>query len=252
MMDLEGRTAVVTGGASGIGAACMEALRGAGCRVVGWDVLPARDVIACDVSSQPAVEQALAQTQRDAGAPSLLVAAAGLGWGQRILDTRVEDWDRIFAVNMRGVMLAVQAVARPLVASGAGGSMVLISSINSILADHALSAYGATKAGVNMFARVAAREFGPYGVRVNAIGPGPTATPMLAPTMQRPGYLAEVDVRTPLGGIGQPEQIAEAVVNLMRTDWVTGQAIMVDGGASLHTGRKGWGDGEAVDPRAPR
>lgn len=240
MIELRDRTAVVTGGASGIGEACMDALRIAGCRVVGWDVRPGRDVIECDVTSEQSVAQALAETRRTAGPPSLLVAAAGLGFGQPILDITVETWDRMFAVNMRGVMLSVQAIARSLIESGDDGSFVLISSINSILADHALSAYGATKAGVNMFARVAAREFGPHGIRVNAVGPGPTATPMLAPSMQLPGYLDEVASRTALGQIGEPAQIAEGVVNLMRSAWITGQAIMVDGGASQHTGRKAW------------
>lgn len=249
MMDLQGRIAVVTGGASGIGEACLIALRAAGCRVAAWDVHPASDVIACDVSCAASVIDALELTKKEVGRPSLLVAAAGIGWGASILNTGVEEWDRIFAVNMRGTMLAVQAVAQSMVDSDTDGAMVLISSINSVSADHGLSAYGATKAGVNMFARVAAREFGPHGIRVNAIGPGPTQTPMLAPTMQKPGYLAEVEARTALGKIGQPAQIAEAVVGLLQMDWVTGQVIVTDGGASLNTGRKAWIDSAAPDVR---
>jgi NAD(P)-dependent dehydrogenase (short-subunit alcohol dehydrogenase family) len=240
MMDLEGRVAVVTGAASGIGEACAQRLRAAGCRVMGWDVRPGEAVIDCDVSSPQSVAAALERTEREIGSVSLLVAAAGLGWGQRILDIAIEDWDRMFAVNLRGVMLTVQAIARPLVQRGSGGAMVLISSINSVSADLGLAAYGATKAGVNMFARVAARELGPDGVRVNAIGPGPTETPMLAPALQKPGYLAEIEQRTPLGAIGRPADIAEAAVGLLQLDWVTGQAFMVDGGASLATGRKAW------------
>jgi len=240
MLKLAGRIAVVTGGASGIGAACASLLEQEGVRVARWDRAAASGVIACDVSDARSIQAAMETTRAQIGSPSLLVAAAGIADGKPILDMDVETWDRVLGVNLRGVMLAVQAVGREIVAAKGDGSMVLISSVNGIVADPGLSAYSASKAAVYHFARVAAREFGPLGIRINAIGPGPTETPMLTGSLAQPGYRDEVIRRTPLGEVGTPQKIAEAVVGLMRMDWVTGQGLMADGGSSLNTGRGGW------------
>ena len=153
----------------------------------------------------------------------------------------VATWDHVLGVNLRGVMLSVQAVAREIVAAKTDGAMVLISSVNGIVADPGISAYSASKAAVYHFARVAAREFGPLGIRINAVGPGPTDTPMLKPSLDKPGYRDEVLRRTPLGEVGTPDKIADAVVGLLKMDWVTGQGLMADGGSSLNTGRSAWG-----------
>jgi NAD(P)-dependent dehydrogenase (short-subunit alcohol dehydrogenase family) len=237
MLDLTGRVAVVSGGASGIGEACVRRLADAGCRVVPWDLQPCDGGVLCDVSSPDSVAAAIAATERDYGPPSVLVAAAGVGRGQHLLEVDPAEWDRTFAVNMRGVMLTVQSVARSMIAHGLGGAMVLISSVNGVLADRGLTAYSASKAGVNQFARVAARELGPHGIRINALGPGATETPMLGPNLDRPAYREEVIGQTALGAFGQPSQIADAALGLLQMDWVTGQVLLVDGGASLNTGR---------------
>jgi NAD(P)-dependent dehydrogenase (short-subunit alcohol dehydrogenase family) len=236
MMDLTGRVAVVTGGGSGIGAACVQALKAEGAAPVSWD-LKGADIV-CDVTSTASIDAAIAQTVSRHGSPSLLVACAGIAGRSTILDMDVEAWDRIFAVNMRGVMLSVQAVGRAMLAAKSGGAMVIISSVNGTIADPGISAYSAAKAGCNHFARVAAREFGPHGIRVNSIGPGPTVSPMLAQSMARPGYVEDVVQQSALGAMGTAEQVADAVVNLMKMDWVTGQTLLVDGGSSLNTGRK--------------
>jgi NAD(P)-dependent dehydrogenase (short-subunit alcohol dehydrogenase family) len=157
-----------------------------------------------------------------------------------ILETDVATWDRTLGVNLRGVMLSVQAVAREIVAAKGDGAMVLIASVNGVVADPGLSAYSSSKAGVLHLARVAAREFGPHRIRVNAVGPGPTETPMASPAFNTPGYRDEIIRRTPLGEVGTAERIADGVVGLMKMDWVTGQALMVDGGSSLNTGRSVW------------
>jgi len=248
MLDIAGRVAVVTGGASGIGAACAERLEKEGAKVARWDLAEAPGVVRCDVSDAASVAAALQRTVKEWGSPSLLVAAAGVTDGTDILNMTPAVWDKVLGVNLRGVMLAVQAVARAIVAAqsnngandrAAGGAMVLISSVNGVVADPGLSAYSASKAGVNHFARVAAREFGPLGIRVNAVGPGPTETPMLK-GLKLPGYREEVIRRTPLGEVGSVARIAEAVAGLLKMDWVTGQALMVDGGSSLNTGRGTW------------
>lgn len=87
------------------------------------------------------------------------------------------------------------------------------------------------------FARIAARELGAYGIRVNAVGPGPTDTPMMADTKAIPGYREEIAANTPLGRMGTPEDILEAVVGLLQMHWVTGQLVMADGGSALCTAR---------------
>ena len=234
-MDLRNRTAVVTGGASGIGAACVDLLRQKGARPVIWDVSPAAgDAIQCDTTSADAVAAAMEQTVARFGRPTLLVAAAGRGGaGGNLMDIDVEEWDRMFAVNARGVMLSLQAVARQAIAAGQGGSIVLLSSIHGSLSYEKLAAYSATKAAVNQMARIGARELGPHGIRVNAVGPGPTETPMLGHRLERPGYRDSVIARTPLREFGTPQSIAQSIVGLMEMDWVTGQVILADGGCSL-------------------
>ncbi|MGE0387360.1 MAG: SDR family NAD(P)-dependent oxidoreductase [Gammaproteobacteria bacterium] len=240
MLDLNGRIAVITGGASGIGAACAAALEREGVRVARWDMADGPGVIGCDVADAAAVANAIDRTVARYGPPTLLVAAAGVADGHWIVDMEPAAWDRVLGVNLRGVMLSVQAVARTAIAAGSNGSMVLISSVNGVVADPGLSAYSASKAAVYHFARVAARELGPHGIRINAVGPGPTETPMLRGALDLPGYREEILRRTPLGEVGTPERIAEAVTGLMKMEWVTGQALMVDGGASLTTGRGVW------------
>jgi len=235
-MDLQGRVAVVTGGASGIGAASVELLREAGAVPVSWDLGGSPD-ITVDVSDAAAVTDAIGETVRRFGQPTLLVAAAAVPHRSLIIDHDVEAWDRVFAVGMRGVMLSIQAVARTAIEEGTGGSFVLISSNNGILADRYLSAYSSVKAGVNHLARVAARELGEHDIRVNAIGPGPTETQMLAKNLQIPGYVEKIEQVTPLGRIGTAHDIADSVVNLMRAGWITGQVVQSDGGASLTTPR---------------
>jgi NAD(P)-dependent dehydrogenase (short-subunit alcohol dehydrogenase family) len=246
MLNLQGRTAVVTGGASGIGDACAGLLEREGARVARWDIQAGEQqrisdgVIDCDVSDVASIAAAMKLTIDRFGSPSLLVASAGIGSYKPILEMDTATWDRTLAVNLRGVMLSVQAVAREIVATKGDGAMVLIASVNGIVADPGVAAYSASKAGVCHFARVAAREFGVYRIRINAIGPGPTDTPMMAPAIALPGYREEIIRRTPLGEVGTPQRIAEAVVGLMKMDWVTGQALMVDGGSSLNTGRSVW------------
>jgi NAD(P)-dependent dehydrogenase (short-subunit alcohol dehydrogenase family) len=244
MLHLEGRVAVVTGGSSGIGLACMNVLKTEGAQPVSWD-LSGRDLTGhqathCDVSDKTSVDAAMQWTLSSIGIPSLLVASAGTPSAGLITDMDVEEWDRVFAVNMRGVMLAVRVVAREIIRANIDGSFVLVSSVNGHVADPGVSSYGASKAAVFHFARIAAREFGPHRIRVNAVGPGPTETPMLKPLLENARFRQEVVQRTALREVGTPERIAEAIVGLMKLDWITGQAIMADGGSSLNTGRGDW------------
>lgn len=237
MFDLSNRVAVVTGGESGIGRSCAALLRRQGAQCVVWDVAGSPD-IQCDVSEEAQVEAAIQGTIKRFGSPSLLVAAAGLGgWPGTIVETEMSQWDRTFAVNLRGVVLSMRAVARAMIDARSDGAIVLIGSINGVQAFSGTAAYSASKAGVFHLARIAARELGPHGIRVNAIGPGYTATPMAEPLLQMPDLCAEVIENTPLRRVGTPEDVAEAAVGVMKMSWVTGQGFMADGGFGLSTWR---------------
>jgi len=234
-MNLNGAVAVVTGGVSGIGKATRDLLAAEGARPVAWDLTGA-DVV-CDVSSEESVEAAIRETTASYGVPTILVAAAGVGRTGRIVDLDLADWDLTYAVNIRGVMLALRVVAREMIAAGLPGSCVLISSVNGTVADAAHSMYSTSKAAVNHLARCAAVELGPEGIRVNAVAPGPVETPMMSGVLAIEGYKQQIADTTPLGRIAQPEDIAQAVLNVVKSSWITGQVVAVDGGASLMSAR---------------
>jgi NAD(P)-dependent dehydrogenase (short-subunit alcohol dehydrogenase family) len=238
-MDLDGRVALVTGGGSGIGAACAEQLRTAGAHVVTWD--RAGGDIQCDVSDADDVARALARTVRETGVPTVLVTAAGTaGRPAPFHEMEVGDLDRTLAVNLTGTFLVMRAVTGAMVEAGRDGSVVAISSVNGQIVDPGHAAYSASKAGVNHLCRVAASDLGASGIRVNAVAPGPTATAMLGDRALDPEWVAEVEAITPLGRVGTPELVADVVLAVMRTDWVTGQVVTADGGAGLQTARGRW------------
>lgn len=237
MFDFTGRVAVVSGGASGIGAACVEGFRRAGATPVSWDVAGQYD-IHCDTSVEASVQAALAETEARFGTPSLHVASAGVrGFAAPIVDIPVLEWDKAFGVNVRGVFLTVRTIANRMMEVGLDGSILAISSVQGVVADPALSVYSSTKAAINHFARIAAIELGPRGIRVNTIGPGPTVTAMTQHLVDQPAWLAEVESVTPLRKLGTPEIVAEAALNIMRSEWITGQCILADGGSSLISAR---------------
>ena len=236
-MEFSNRIAVVTGGASGIGAAAAAALKAEGATVVTWDLSDAAD-IRVDTSDEASVIAAADETVKRFGAPSLLVAAAGIsGPAAPVNELDFTQWSRTFGVNMHGIFLSVKEVSKRAIEAGLDGSFILISSVQGTIADPGLAAYSSTKAAVNHFARVAAVDLGQHGIRVSAVGPGPTSTPMTAPLAASGTWTKEVEDVTPLHAVGKPEQIAAAIVNLMRADWITGQVVNVDGGSSLITAR---------------
>jgi NAD(P)-dependent dehydrogenase (short-subunit alcohol dehydrogenase family) len=177
--------AVVTGGGSGIGSAVVGRLRNAGADVVAWDV-KAGD-IRCDISDPESVSAAIKQTIAGHGTPDRLVACAGVGASGLLLEQSAADWRRVIDTNLTGTWLTMRAVAQAMVDAGTGGSIVAVSSISGTLADRDMGAYCVSKAGIHMLVRVAATEWGAHGIRVNAVGPGVTRTPMLAKPEQLPG-----------------------------------------------------------------
>jgi NAD(P)-dependent dehydrogenase (short-subunit alcohol dehydrogenase family) len=234
---------VIVGGGSGIGAAVVDAYRTAGATPLVWDIAGPHD-IECDVRDVDAIDDALDQTIERAGVPTELTITAGVGHAGLLLDEAVDDWDRVLAVNTRGPWLVMRAVARALIAAGTPGSIVATSSVSARLVDRAMGSYCASKAALSMLVRVAACEWGTHGIRVNAIGPGVTQTPMLGQAPTDSGWLAAVTERTALGRLGTPEDITEGIIALHRLPWVTGQVLECDGGLGLHTPIDAYGESQ--------
>jgi len=236
--------AVVTGGASGIGKATADRLRAEGAQVVVLD-LKGGD-IDCDISDPDAVSAAIDQTVASYGTPDRLVACAGVGASGLLLDQSPADWRRVIDTNLTGTWLTMRAVAQKMVDAGAGGSIVAVSSISGTLADRDMGAYCVSKAGIDMLVRVAAAEWGAHGIRVNAVGPGVTRTPMLAKPEQLPGWVHGLTERTALGRLGEADDVAEAIVAVLEMSWVTGQIVFADGGLALHSPIDAYGQMQRV------
>ena len=240
-------TALVTGGASGIGYEVAGRLRDAGHDVVVWDL--ARADIACDVSDPDAVSAAMEHTVREHGVPSRIVTCAGIGASGMLLQQSLAEWERVLAVNLTGTWLTIRAGAQAMIDAGVGGSIVAVSSISGTVADRDMGAYCVSKAGVDMLVKVAAVEWGAHGIRVNAVGPGVTRTPMLAKPEQLPGWVEGLSERTALGGLGAATDVAGAIVGVLELPWVTGQIVHADGGLALHSPIDAYGQLQRVMAR---
>jgi NAD(P)-dependent dehydrogenase (short-subunit alcohol dehydrogenase family) len=236
---LDGRTAVVTGGASGIGAAVCAALQQHGVRVASLDVQaggPADVTLACDVADEASLDAAMGKAVGELGGLQYAFVNAGIAGVGSILGMSTAEWDRVTRVNLRGAFLTLQRAARAIRDSGDGGAIVVTASSAGILADVGMVHYSVSKMGVRQLVRVAARELGRYGIRVNAVAPGVTRTPMTAGTKNLPGYHEQLVRNTPLGRLGEADDIAQAVIALFALRWVTGQTLAADGGVTLASG----------------
>ena len=229
MEDLIG-TALVVGGASGIGAACVGALEATGWPVLVADLRPdGANGLAVDARDRTALAGALAHIEGDIGA---VVYAAGTARVTPILEIEPAEWDLVTSVNLTGAFNVIQACA-PRIPSG--GSFTLISSVDSASPVAGLAHYCAAKAGAEALVRSAALELGPLGIRCNAVLPGVVRTPLMANTLDRPGVADAFIERTPLGRLGGVEDIAGVVAFLSSpaARWITGVSLPVDGGMSL-------------------
>jgi NAD(P)-dependent dehydrogenase (short-subunit alcohol dehydrogenase family) len=189
------------------------------------------------------------QTVREHGVPTRVVTCAGIGASGMLLDQSPDEWERVLAVNLSGTWLTIRAGAQAMIDAKVGGSIVAVSSISGTVADRDMGAYCVSKAGVDMLVKVAAVEWGVHGIRVNAIGPGVTRTPMLAKPEQLPGWVAGLSERTALGGLGEAADVAGAIVGVLELPWVTGQIVHADGGLSLHSPIDAYGQLQRVMAR---
>jgi glucose 1-dehydrogenase len=247
-MRLENKVAIVTGGAHGIGLAVARRYVAEGARVTIADVDRAAGeaaatalsdnarFVATDVGDAQAAEHVVAETCRAFGDLDILVNNAGIIHGADFLALAEADFDRVLRVNLKGAFLVGQAAARRMVAQvEAGkppGSIINMSSINAVVAIANHTPYCVSKGGIDQLTKVMALSLAPHGIRVNAIGPGSIMTDILKAVATDKEAKRRILARTPLGRIGEPDEIAAIAVFLASADasYITGETIYADGG----------------------
>ncbi|MEQ8267471.1 MAG: SDR family NAD(P)-dependent oxidoreductase [Parvibaculum sp.] len=248
---LSGKVAIVTGGASGIGRAIAHAFADEGAKVVIADIeeeageKTAAEIVDrggeavfryCDVGERLDVRNLVCAAGDAFEKIDILVNNAGVvSKGSDFLTLEEEEFDRVIRINLKGHFLVGQAVAQRMVAQieegHAPGTIINMSSINAVVAIPAQAAYSASKGGIKQLTEAMALSLAPYGIRVNAIGPGTIQTAM-AGTVNEPAAQKAILSRTPLGRVGQPEEIASLAVFLASdgASYMTGQTVYADGG----------------------
>lgn len=229
------KTAVVTGGGSGIGQTVARRLRADGLDVATIDLRPSEAELAftADVTDRTQVDAALAAVRAQLGPVTVLVNAAGLDGFKRFANITFEDWWRVIDVNLNGVFHTIQAVLPDMVEAG-WGRIVNISSSSTHSGAPYMSHYVAAKSAVNGLTKSLALEYGPSGITVNAVPPGFIDTPMLR-AAEKKGFLGNIEetiARTPVRRMGKPEDIAAACAFLISEEagYITGQILGVNGG----------------------
>ncbi|MEU0677849.1 SDR family NAD(P)-dependent oxidoreductase [Streptomyces sp. NPDC006172] len=246
--DLTGRTAFVTGAASGIGRACALLLAEAGALVHGADLdsmglhetaalIKDRGGVAhthlLDVTDRSQVRQAVVSCER----LDVMAAVAGIMHNSPVLETRDEDLDRVLDVNFKGVLYACQEAARLMISNGTRGSIVTMASGAVDTGGPGLLCYGVAKAAVVQLTKTLATEVGRHGIRVNAVAPGWIRTPMT--DRHDPGAQERTEAlmsrMSPLGRVGEPDEIAHAVLHLASdaSSFTTGQILRPNGGVAM-------------------
>jgi len=248
-MKLLNKVAIVTGGARGIGLAITKSFVAEGAKVVIADINMTTGqaaasalgktncrFMATDVGDRNSAERLITETCDAFGGVDILVSNAGIIHGADFLDISDTDFDRVLRVNLKGAFLTGQAAAKRMVAQvKAGkppGTIINMSSINAVVAIPNQVPYCVSKGGLNQLTKVMALSLAPYGIRVNAIGPGSIMTDILKSIAADKEAKRKVLSRTPLGHIGEPEEVASIALFLASNEasYITGQTIYADGG----------------------
>ena len=247
---LAGRVVIVTGGATGIGAAIATSAARAGAKVIvdyvvspedaqafaekleGLDVPGSVEAFEADVSNVDQVQALVAEAVRRYGRLDVLVNNAGIETRHSLLETTEADYDKVLGIDLKGAFFAAQAAARQFIAQGGGGVIVNVSSVHEDWPMPGNAAYCVAKGGMRMLTRNSAVELGEHGIRVVGVAPGAVDTPINAQTDADPEALKRLDTAIPLGKMAQPEQIGDVVAFLASdaASYVTATTVVVDGG----------------------
>lgn len=245
-----GRVAIVTGGASGIGAATVRRLHAAGASVVVADLAASAGAelaaalgdrglfVATDVADPDAVQALVDATMARFGRLDILVNNAGIGCFGATPDLAVAEWQRVIAIDLNAVFYGCRA-AIPAMRQSGGGAIVNTASASGMAADFQFTAYNAAKAGVINYTRAVAIDHAHENIRCNAVCPGPVDTPIIAGVTGVPELHEIWNQCVPMGRFARPEEIAEVIAFLASdaASYVTGAAVPVDGGLTAHTGQ---------------
>lgn len=253
LFRLDGKTVAVVGAASGIGEAVALAAVRQGARVVCLDVeeektreVAARIVrtggharsAALDIRKGADVERVFDDVRKQHGALDVVVCTPSINVRKTLLQYSEEEFDRVVTLNLRGSFNVLRAAGRIMSAQGRG-NIILFSSIRALVVEPGQAVYAATKAGIVQLVRTAAAEFGPSGVRVNAVAPGVVDTPLTAPIKANPDWYGAYSAKSMLGRWAKPEEIAGPTIFLASdaAAYVTGSVLFVDGGWTAQDGR---------------
>ncbi|MCO7219585.1 SDR family NAD(P)-dependent oxidoreductase [Klenkia sp. PcliD-1-E] len=257
---LSGRTVLVTGGGSGIGAGAAVVLAARGARVLVADLDPGTaeattaavveaggrgEALRVDVADVASVDALFAGLRERGVLADGLVNSAGVTSRHAFTDTPDAEWDRVLGVNLTGTRAVTQRFARELIAQGSGGAVVNVASVMAHFAAPNLTSYVASKGGVGVLTRATALELAPHAIRVNAVSPGYIETGMTRRAFAVPRFRDAVLARTPAGRFGTPEDVGRVIAFLLSddADYVTGQLLPVDGGMTT-------GDASLASPSA--
>jgi glucose 1-dehydrogenase len=248
MTRLTGKCAVVTGAANGIGLACARRLAADGAAVALADVNAelgeaaakrlrdegARAIfVATDVTERSAIEARVERAVAEYGRLDIMLNNAGVALNASVLEMSDEIFDKVLSTNLRSAFIGTQLAARQMVASGRGGVIINMSSVNALLAIPGLAAYACSKGALNQLTKVAAIELAPHNIRVVAIGPGTILTDLAKQAVMGDDTARrKILARTPIGRAGEPEEVASVASFLASDDasYITGQTIYPDGG----------------------
>jgi 3-oxoacyl-[acyl-carrier protein] reductase len=245
--DLNGKTALVTGAARGLGRCIAQTLAAAGAKVACIDVNAetladtvaairatggVAEPIACDVTQSERVGEAVDQVVKLWGALNILVNNAGITRDNVIVRMKDEQWDAVININLRGTFLFTRAAARPMM-KARGGRIINIASVSGLMGNPGQVNYSASKAGVIGLTRTVARELASRNVTVNAVAPGFIATDMTAALGEE--IIEQIKKEVPLGRMGEPQDVADAVLFLASdaASFITGHVLTVDGGLTV-------------------